>query len=77
MGESDRFNKDFAAFDYERRLGEVEKKKQKYENYKNLLFERERRRWENMDLDYVKNENKICINKEKVLVGKKNNPGYY
>jgi len=28
-----------------------------------------------MDLDYAKTENKMFINKEKILVGKKNNPG--
>ena len=42
---------------------------------KNLLFERERKRWEKMDYDYVKSENKAILNKEKNLVGRKNNPG--
>jgi len=55
---------------------ETEKKKAKYENFKNILFERERKRWENMDLDYAKSNNKMFINKEKILVGKKNHPGY-
>ncbi len=73
--ESDRFNKDFASYEYERRLNESEKKRQKYENFKNVLFERERKRWEQMDLDYARTENKMFINKEKILVGKKNHPG--
>ena len=29
-----------------------------------------------MDLDYAKSENKMFINKEKIMVGKKNHPGY-
>lgn len=77
ISEAERFNKDFATYDYERRLHEQERKKLRFENMKNLLFERERKRWEKMDYDYVKNENKVIINKEKNLVGRKNNPGYY
>ena len=76
ISESERFNKDFASFDYERRLQDREKKIQRFENMKNLLFERERKRWERMDYDYIKNENKAVINKEKNMVGRKNNPGY-
>jgi len=52
-----------------------EKKKQRFENLKNILFERESKRWERMDYDYLKNENKVVVNKEKNLVGRKNNPG--
>ena len=29
-----------------------------------------------MDYDYLKNENKIILNKEKNIIGRKNNPGY-
>ncbi len=76
ISESERFNKDFATYDYERRIQDREKKKQRFECMKNLLFERERKRWEKMDFDYVKNENKIIVNKEKNMVGRKNNPGY-
>ncbi len=75
ISEAERFNKDFANYDYERRLQENERKKLRVENMKNLLFERERKRWEKMDYDFVKNENKAIINKEKNLVGRKNNPG--
>lgn len=74
--EAERFNKDYAQADYERRLQDNENKKMRYENYKNILFERERKRWEKIDYDYVKNENKAILNKEKNMVGRKNNPGY-
>jgi hypothetical protein len=76
ISESERFNKDFAAYDYERRLQDKEKKKLRYESMKNVLFERERKRWERMDFEYIRDENKIIINKEKNMVGRKNNPGY-
>ena len=46
-----------------------------YQNKKNQLYERERKRWERMDYEYLKAENKIMMNKEKNLVGRKNNPG--
>jgi len=75
ISEAERFNKDFANHDYERRQQEHERKMNRMENMKNLLFERERKRWEKMDYDYVKSENKAILNKEKNLVGRKNNPG--
>ena len=75
ISEAERFNKDFANHDYERRQQEQERKKNRFETMKNLLFERERKRWEKMDYDYVKSENKAILNKEKNLVGRKNNPG--
>jgi len=75
INEAERFNKDFCIFDQEKRKQELEKRKNRYETFKNVLFEREKKRWEKMDYDYMKNENKIMGNKEKVLVGKKNNPG--
>lgn len=46
-----------------------------YENFKNNLFEREKKRWERMDYEYLKEENRIIINKEKNLVCNKNQPG--
>ena len=46
-----------------------------YQNKKNILYERERKRWEKMDYEYLKAENKIMMNKERNLVGRKNNPG--
>ena len=76
ISETDRFNKDFSQYDYERRLKESERKKERFENFKNVLFEREKKRWEKMDYDYLKNENKIILNKEKNIIGRKNNPGY-
>lgn len=75
ISEAERFNKDYAQFEYDRRLQENERKKMRYENLKNILFDRERKRWERMDYDYLKNENKVIINKEKNMVGRKNNPG--
>ena len=75
ISEGERFNKDFAAYDYNRRNIEHERKKEIYQNRKNQLYERERKRWERMDYEYLKAENKIMMNKEKNLVGRKNNPG--
>jgi hypothetical protein len=75
ISEGERFNKDFAAYDYNRRNIEHERKKEMYQNKKNQLYERERKRWERMDYEYLKAENKIMMNKEKNLVGRKNNPG--
>jgi len=75
IAENERFNKDFAQNEYDRRIREVERKKNRFENLKNILFDRERKRWEKMDYDYLRNENKIIMNKEKNIVGRKNNPG--
>ena len=75
ISEGERFNKDFAAYDYNRRNIEHERKKEIYQSKKNQLYERERKRWEKMDYEYLKAENKIMMNKEKNLVGRKNNPG--
>jgi hypothetical protein len=46
-----------------------------YENFKNSLFDREKNRWQRMDYEYLKEENKIILNKEKNLVGRKNQAG--
>jgi hypothetical protein len=75
ISEGERFNKDFAAYDYNRRNIEHERKKEMYQNRKNQLYERERKRWEKMDYEYLRAENKIMMNKERNLVGRKNNPG--
>lgn len=75
ISEGERFNKDFAAYDYEKRCRDHQKKKERYLTLQNILFDRERKRWEKMDYDYLRNENKIMMNKEKNLVGRKNNPG--
>jgi len=75
ISEGERFNKDFAAYDYNRRNIEHERRKEMYQNKKNQLYERERKRWEKMDYEYLKAENKIMMNKERNLVGRKNNPG--
>ena len=75
ISEGERFNKDFAAYDYNIRNIQHERKKEMYQTKKNQLYERERKRWERMDYEYLKAENKIMMNKEKNLVGRKNNPG--
>ena len=75
ISEGERFNKDFAAYDYNRRNILHERKKEMYQTKKNQLYERERKRWEKMDYEYLKAENKIMMNKERNLVGRKNNPG--
>ena len=58
-----------------RRKQENEKKKEKYKFRQNQLFERERKRWEKLDYEYLRKENQSMMNKEKNLVGRKNNPG--
>ena len=75
ISEGERFNKDFAAYDYNIRNIQHERKKEMYQTKKNQLYERERKRWERMDYEYLKAENRIMMNKEKNLVGRKNNPG--
>lgn len=75
ISEGERFNKDFAAYDYEKRCRDHQKKKDRYQTLQSILFDRERKRWEKMDYDYLRNENKIMMNKERNLVGRKNNPG--
>ena len=75
ISEGERFNKDFATYDYNRRNIQHERKKEMYQTKKNQLYERERKRWEKMDYEYLKAENKIMMNKERNLVGRKNNPG--
>ena len=75
ISEGERFNKDFARVEYEKRCRDHIKKKERYQTLQNILFDRERKRWEKMDYDYLKNENKVMMNKEKNLVGRKNNPG--
>ena len=75
ISEGERFNKDFAAYDYNKRNIDRERKKEMYQNRKNQIYERERKRWERMDYEYLKAENKIMMNKERNLVGRKNNPG--
>jgi hypothetical protein len=46
-----------------------------YENFKNNLFEREKKRWDRMDFEYLRDENKIIVNHERSMVGRKNNAG--
>lgn len=75
INEAERFNKDFALNEYERRLHISEHKRQRNELLRNALFEKEQRRWEKMDYEYMKELNKAMHNKEKNIVGKKNNPG--
>jgi hypothetical protein len=75
IAESERFNKDFASFDNHRRAEDREKRKKMYENVKKSLFDREIKRWQRMDYEYLKEENRIIHNKEINLVGRKNQLG--
>ena len=76
ISENDRlFGDNFATGEYLRRKQEIEKKKEKYKLRQNQTFERERKRWERLDYDYLKKENQSMMNKERNLVGRKNNPG--
>ena len=53
----------------------MRKKKERYKVRQNQTMERERRRWERIDYEYLRKENQNMVNKEKNLVGRKNNPG--
>ena len=76
ISENDRlFGDNFATGEYLRRKQENEKKKEKYKYRQNQLFERERKRWERLDYEYLRRENQNMMNKERNLVGRKNNPG--
>ena len=76
ISENDRlFGDNFATGEYLRRKQEIEKKKEKYKFRQNQLLERERKRWEKLDYEYLKKENQSMMNKERNLVGRKNNPG--
>ena len=76
ISEGDRlFGEDFATGEYYRRKAENEKKKERYKVRQNQTMERERRRWERIDYEYLRKENQNMVNKEKNLVGRKNNPG--
>ena len=75
ISENDRlFGDNFATADYYRRKMENEKKKEKYKLLQNQLFERERKRWERLDNEYLRTENQSMMNKERNLVGRKSNP---
>ena len=75
INEAERFNKDFASNEYERRQYLNEKRRKRNETIREIIFEKEQRRWERMDYEYMKELNKAMLNKEKNIVGKKNNPG--
>ena len=76
ISEGDRlFGENFATGEYYRRKAENEKKKERYKVRQNQTMERERRRWERIDYEYLRKENQNMVNKEKNLVGRKNNPG--
>ena len=76
ISEGDRlFGDNFATGEYYRRKQEIEKKKERYKIRQQEQMERERRRWERIDYEYLRKENQNMVNKEKNLVGRKNNPG--
>ena len=76
ISEGDRlFGENFATGEYYRRKAENEKKKERYKFRQSQQMERERRRWERIDYEYLRKENQNMVNKEKNLVGRKNNPG--
>ena len=76
ISEGDRlFGENFATGEYYRRKAENEKKKERYKFRQSQQMERERRRWERIDYEYLRRENQNMVNKEKNLVGRKNNPG--
>ena len=68
------FGDNFTTEDYYKRKMENEKKNEKYKFLQNHSFEKERKRWEKLDNKYLRKENQIKMNKERNLVGRKNNP---
>ena len=55
---------------------ENNKKREKLNYRQNQFLAREKRRWERMDYEYLKQENIDMMNKEKNIVGRKNKPEY-
>ncbi len=51
------FGDNFATGEYYRRKEEFKRRQQRYKFRQNQLFERERRRWERLDYDYIRREN--------------------
>ena len=70
------FGDNFATADYYKRRIERNKKREKLNYLHNQFLEREKRRWERMDYEYLKQENIDMMNKEKNIVGRKNKPDY-
>ena len=77
ISENDRlFGDNFATADYLKRRVESNKKREKLNYRHNQFLAREKRRWERMDYEYLKQENIDMMNKEKNIVGRKNKPEY-
>ena len=70
------FGDNFATADYYKRRIESNKKREKLNYLQNQFLAREKRRWERMDYEYLKQENIDMMNKEKNIVGRKNKPEY-
>ena len=70
------FGDNFATADYYKRRIESNKKKEKLNYRQNQFLAREKRRWERMDYEYLKQENIDMMNKEKNIVGRKVMPEY-
>jgi len=70
------FGDNFATSDYYKRRMENNKKREKLNYRQNQFLAREKRRWERMDYEYLKQENIDMMNKEKNIVGRKNKPEY-
>ena len=70
------FGDNFATLDYYKRRMENNKKREKLNYRQNQFLAREKRRWERMDYEYLKQENIDMMNKEKNIVGRKNKPEY-
>ena len=70
------FGDNFATADYYKRRIESNKKKEKLNYRQNQFLAREKRRWERMDYEYLKQENIDMMNKEKNIVGRKVKPEY-
>ena len=70
------FGDNFATADYYKRRMENNKKREKLNYRQNQFLAREKKRWERMDYEYLKQENIDMMNKEKNIVGRKNKPEY-
>ena len=75
VNEAERFNKDFAAFEYEQRHEKMAKYKKKMQTFREMLFTREQERWSKIKAEIKKKENSFVSNKDTHMLGFKNKPG--
>lgn len=71
MPSSERFNKDFAAYDKEQRALKLEKRNKELERRRVETFDRDLKRWEFMEQQNAAEERANEIKRQKYQIGKK------